>query len=668
MNSKFIIFSLVCINAYDSYGQDTTITLTNKKHILQEVSINFQANRLTPISFQDINLDQIQAKTYGQEPSAILSETPSITAFSDNGNSQGYSYIRLRGIDQSRINLTLDGVPINEPEDQGAYFSNYPDIFNSVSKIQIQRGVGTSKNGVASYGGSIELFTPNLFNPKHLEVGLTYGSYNTARAYATYNSGIKNNKGIFIRASQTYTDGYKHDAGNKGHSVFLSTGLFKTKDILKVNVLAGQQKNELSWLGVSEAAIKNDKRSNANDNEQDKITQILAQLQHTHLFNSNSKLQTSLYYTFATGEYDFNFNNFLGSPEPNTNMFAYGFHSNLIGLYSNYTFDKNNFKWTTGIHANRYVKDHVGLQEIEGEIYRNTGKKMEASAFSKLEYEYKQFNFFVDMQVRTAHFVYEGNVKMPDLSWTFINPKAGLSYLTKKDYLIYYSIGKSNREPTRTDIFIGNDDLLADSLGNPILGNTKAESVIDQELGLRKSFNKGFININGYFMNFKNEIVLNGNFGPNALPLTSNVAQSYRSGIELSTSYKINKHIRISNNSSFNHSKIKESDITFVPILTPKWILNQEVSYTLNDWKFALNGRYQSSSYLNFSNNEKINSYFLANAKIYYVRPKYEVGLHFNNITNANYYNQGYVEADGTRKLFVQAPINALLTFKYIIL
>ena len=147
--------------------------------MIKEVVVSYQADKLTPVTFQNLNIKDLKAKSTGQEPSYLLSETPSITVYSDAGSTQGYSYFRMRGIDQTRINISLDGVPLNEPEDQGAYFSNYPDIMNSVSKVQIQRGIGTSKNGVASYGGSVQLSSPNLHNEGYSTIGLGYGSFNS---------------------------------------------------------------------------------------------------------------------------------------------------------------------------------------------------------------------------------------------------------------------------------------------------------------------------------------------------------------------------------------------------------------------------------------------------------------------------------------------------------
>jgi iron complex outermembrane receptor protein len=282
--SLFLYFSVITSN--QAFAQFTIKADSIK--ILKAVVISYQADKLTPITFQNISYEEVKTKSTGQEPSFLLSETPSITNYSDAGNSQGYSYFRLRGIDQTRINLTIDGVPLNEPEDQGAYFSNYPDILNSVSKIQIQRGVGTSKNGTASYGGSVQLFSPNLSDSAQSTFGLGYGSFNSLRAFGEYTSGIKNRKALYVRASQIYSDGFKYNSSNNSKSVFLSSGLFYDKSTWKINLLAGNQQNQLAWLGVSDSLISIDRKTNANKNERDQFNQCLAQLQNNWQPNNSS--------------------------------------------------------------------------------------------------------------------------------------------------------------------------------------------------------------------------------------------------------------------------------------------------------------------------------------------------------------------------------------------
>lgn len=657
-----ILYLLTVLTSIQLKAQDT-LRLDMPQH-LKEVVVTYQADKLTPITFQNISSKELKTKSTGQEPSFLLSETPSITNYSDAGNSQGYSYLRLRGIDQTRINMTLDGVPLNEPEDQGAYFSNYPDILNSVSKIQIQRGVGTSKNGVASYGGSVQLFSPNLYDSTKTTFGLGYGSFNSLRAFGEYNSGLKNRKALYVRASQVYSDGYKYNTSNNSQSVFISSGLFYDKLTWKINLLAGHQQNQLAWLGVSDSLISIDRHTNANKNERDQFTQCLAQLQNNWRPNNSSSVQSSVYFTFLKGNYDFNLNGFLGLPTT-SELYNYAFQSNLIGFFSNYTISKKRFNWTTGIHGNTYDRQHIGSERTLGQLYQNTGYKNEASVFTKADYTFKWFTFFADIQYRYSTFDYKGKVALDKMQWHFINPKAGLSVEVKPNSIIYYSIGSTGREPTRNDIFGGNDELLADSLGNAILSIKTPEYVLNHELGFRHQSKKFNFNLNLYYMDFKNEIVLDGKFGPNGLALTNKVEQSFRTGIELSVTSKVNKSFSIINNSSFNYSRIKEQKELFIPILTPPLIINQEADYFYKGFSVAVSARYQDKSLIDFANTSIVKSYFLLNGRVSSDIRGFQFCVFVNNITNSKYFNNGYVDLDGSKKYFVQAPTNFYASIKY---
>ncbi|PKH51781.1 TonB-dependent receptor [Tenacibaculum sp. Bg11-29] len=663
MNKHFILVLLTIIISSQLEAQNTTKLDTIKQ--LEEIIITYQADKLTPITFQNIYSKEIKSKSVGQEPSFLLSETPSITNYSDAGNSQGYSYFRLRGIDQTRINMTLDGVPLNEPEDQGAYFSNFPDLLNSISKIQIQRGVGVTQNGTASYGGSIQLFSPNLKDSTKTTFGLSYASFNSLRAFGEYNSGVKNNKAIYVRASQIYSDGYKYNSSNNSQSVFVSSGLFYDKSTWKINLLVGQQRNDMAWLGVSDTLINMDRRTNANSNqEKDIFFQSLAQIQNSWQISQSSFLQSSIYHTFLKGNYDFDFNNFIGLPSTEE-LYNYAFQSNLIGFFSNYRFSKKNINWTTGFHGNIYNRKHTGSEKEIGNLYQNTGFKNEVSFFTKANYSYKWITFFADFQYRYVNFDYEGSVSFQKLDWNFINPKAGLSASLNSHSTLYYSIGSTGREPTRNDMFGGEDDLLADSLGNPVLFNTKPEYVTNHELGFRYQKKKLNLNFNFYYMDFQNEIVLDGKFGPNGLALTNNVEQSLRTGAELTISYKVNNYFSFINNSSFNYSSIKEQSERFKPILTPPLIINQEAVFNKNNFTLALTAKYQHSSFIDFSNEEVVNDYFLVNCRASYDINKIQISIFMNNIINTKYFNQGYIDFDGSKKYFVQAPINFLTSIQY---
>jgi len=654
---------LILIQIFTISEAQDSLRLDSTFH-LNEILITYQAETSTPITYQNILSKTLKNKSTGQEPSFIFSETPSITTHSDAGNTQGYSYFRLRGIDQTRINFSLDGVPLNEPEDQGAYFSNYPDILNSLSKIQIQRGVGTSKNGVSSYAGSVQLFSPNLFDSTKIGFGFGAGSYNSIRIFGEFNSGIKNKKAIYIRASQIFSQGYKYHSSNNSQSVFISSGLFYDKTNWKINLLFGRQQNQLAWLGVLDSLIKLDRKTNANKNENDKFIQCLYQLQNKWQINNNSILETSFYYTFLKGNYDFDLNNFLGIPST-SELYNYAFLSHLTGFYSNYVFSKKNINFTGGIHSNTYTRRHTGSEKTLGELYTNTGKKNEVSFFAKINYCIKGITIFSDLQYRYTSFKYNGNIALNKQSWHFINPKLGISYKFKRNNYVYYSAGLTGKEPTRNDIFGGNDNLLADSLDNAIIFINSPEYVINQEIGFRHHSKKLNVDVNIYHLKFKNEIVLNGKFGPNGLALTNNVDRSFRMGLEWTIHYKVCKYFSIENNSSFNYSKIKEMNIKFTPILTPNIIINQSFTYTYKGFSMSLSGRYQSKSYIDFSNANILKGYFLLNSSIQYEIKGFQLTFNLNNLTNTKYFNNGYVDVDGSNKYFVQAPINFYLGIKY---
>ncbi len=619
----------------------------------------YKADEKTPATFQNIKPDQFEQLNTGQEPSYILSQlSPSITVYSDAGNTQGYSYIRLRGIDQTRINMTLNGVPLNEPEDQGAYFSNYPDFLNSISEIQIQRGVGLSQNGTASYGASMQFFSPGLSDSARASVGVGYGSFNSYRAFAEYQSGMRKNKAIYLRGTHLHSDGYKRHSGNTSQSLFYSGMLFGQKQLLKLTGFVGHQQNKMAWLGVSDSLIRTDRRFNANTNaEDDRFLQSLTMLEHKFFPDSRSTLSTTVYYNFLDGNYDFDYNNPLWSSD-SPFLMNFAFRSHYSGIFSNFNTKIGNLDLSAGLQASFYTRSHTGSEPYLGVMYTNRGFKSDAAVFAKAIYKIGSFNIFADVQGRYNRFDFEGRTNDLGLNWKFLNPRTGLSWQASKNSTLYYSIGSIGREPTRTDIFGGNDEPRFDSSFQLITFITKPESVIDQELGFRSSGKNWQVGANLFLMQFRNEIVLNGQFGPNALALNSAFARSLRSGIEIQGSYEPVNGLLFTNASSFNYSRIKDQGISFSPILTPMFIVNQSVAYTFKGFRIGLDARYQSSSYINFSNSVSLDDYLLLNAQLSYRIRGWEFRFLVNNLLNTNYYNQGYVDFDGLPKYFVTAPLN----------
>lgn len=617
----------------------------------------YRADEKSPTTFKTIDKKTISIENTSQEPSEMLSYTPSINAYSDAGNFQGYSYFRLRGIDQTRINMTLDGIPLNETEDQGVYFSNYPDFFNSIESLQIQRGVGTSTNGVASYAGSINFQSPDLNNERNIQIGANYGSFNTYRLFGEMNSSLFNDQGIYVRVSHLHSDGYKHRSANTSNSGFFKYGILKPKHKLKLIAFIGNQKNELAWIAVPKPEINNDPRTNGNADENDEFTQSLISIQHAYTINKNLILNNTVYYNFLDGNYDFDLNNFLGLPSTEE-MYNYDFRHHFAGYFNNLNWHYKNLKINLGTHINTFNRRHLGSERTLGELYRNKGFKNEFSSFLKARYDFQQFTFYGDLQYRYAEFDYEGAAILKKMSWNFINPRVGLGYNISQNSNLYYSFGSTGREPTRNDIFNGEDELPIDASGNGIYQDIRPEYVQNHEFGFKTIQKKWFLMANLYYMSFKNEIVLNGQYGPNGLPLHSNVAKSYRSGLEIDFKLDFFNNLYVQSNVSLSHNRIKENGIKFSPILTPEFISNNKLGFKKKKFHFGTELKYQNYSYIDFSNETKLPDFLLVNLFAHYSYKKIDIQLRLNNITNQTILSNGYIGIDGTPLYFVQAPFN----------
>ncbi len=654
---KIYLFFLLIIPLAGNAQNDTIPSVDILELPEAEVVAPIRATEVTPVPHTDISAKEIDRLNFGQEPAFILSSTPSVISFSDAGSYSGYSYFRLRGIDQTRINMTLDGIPLNEPEDQGVYFSNFPDFFNSARSIQVQRGVGVSTAGVASYGGSVNFESPTLFGKEKIEVGANYGSFNSYRSYAEYQSGYKKQFGVYARGSYLSSDGYKYRSGHKGGSGFLSFGWNKINHIVKVTGFLGHSKNQMAWLGVPETEIEADPKTNFNSEEDDAFTQGLVAVTHDGDLGGGKRLTTSVFYNHLNGNYDFDLDNFLGFPSTGE-MFNYAFKSHFTGVLSHFSLEKDKYDFRAGIHGQHYRREHLGSQSSFGELYTNTGFRNELSAYVKTTYRIEKFNLFGDLQLRWNNFKYEGAVPMDDLSWLFLNPRIGASYGLNSKTVFYYSIGLTGREPTRNDLFFGNDDLVTDIEGNPLVGSDTPERVIDNELGVK--FNKDKLSFDGnlFYMIFNNEITLNGEFGPNGLALNSSVAKSFRSGLETDFRYMFDFGLGLRNNMSFMYSRITEEDVSFQPIMTPNVIINQGFDYRYKGLTVGLDMRFQGKSYIDFANEVELPAYFNMNFMASYRYKFAELTLRLNNLTNDTYYTNGQFDIYGTPTYQIQAPLN----------
>tara|TARA_B100000965_G_C19457664_1_gene698210 strand:+ start:58 stop:966 length:909 start_codon:yes stop_codon:yes gene_type:complete len=298
----------------------------------------------------------------------------------------------------------------------------------------------------------------------------------------------------------------------------------------------------------------------------------------------------------------------------------------------------------------------------------------------KSEYYLNKFTLHQDIQFRQTQFDYCDNIhNFQTITWNFINPKIGLSYQYNPNHILYYSIGRTSREPARSDMFSSLDfiDDLAlnenweyilpdnyDGTGNSLISNTTHEETTNQEIGIRHNSKKLNFMFNFYHLNFKNEIILVGGITPGGNPITSNVANSQRYGIELSTSYKLFPNLEIRNNSSFNYSKIKDNNESFQHILSPKMIINQEIIYCFNNFSLSYSLRYQDKSFINLANSILLDDYWLFNSRMSYKINNLNIALFINNIFNIEYFNYAKEEYDIVR-YNVQSGRSIFLSLNY---
>jgi iron complex outermembrane receptor protein len=665
MKQPLLLGFLLGLSAHSARAQQPTLPRPfQDSTALREVVVQapYRATAETPITFQNLDRATIEARNVGQEPAFLLGQTPGMTVHSESGGYSGYAYVRLRGIDQTRINVTLNGVPLNEPEDQGAYFNNFPDFLNSVESVQIQRGVGTSANGVASYAGSLSFESASLLRPRR-EVGINYGSFNSYRAYAEYASGLQRRQGLYVRASVLHSDGFKDRSSHSSQSAFYSYGFFGPKQTLKLTGFVGNQRNLQAWIGAPLDSLRRNPRYNGNSTEPDHFVQAHQQAQHTLALGERATLTTTLYYNFLRGNYDLDLHNLLGEPRTDErNNFA--LQSHFLGLYSIYAVQAGAWKFSGGLHGNLYQRRHVGSATGTGELYRNTGHKDEASAFAQASYTWQRATFFGDVQARATRFRYAGTVALPVLHYQFLNYRAGLRYALTEKLSGYYSLGRTGREPTRNDIFLGSDDLPADAAGQALYDPLPPERVTDHELGVRWETGASYFKLNGYYMSFADEIVLSGEVGANGLPLHRNAARSFRSGLEADFRRDLSGGWRVLGNAAASRNRIRNSG-GLEPVLTPTLLANLEAGRQWQGLWLGLNARYQGRSFLDYANLFTLPGFAVLGASAAYQLKGFELSLKVNNLTNGVYYTYGQLGGNGNPYYFRQASINYSAGVKY---
>ena len=648
--SKLVVFLGVIFSCLQLQAQDTpkVVKLNNV------LVIGTRADNRTPVTQKTIGESELLGTYQGEEVPMLLSQFPSIYSNSDGGHAQGYTYFSLRGINQPRINMTLNGVPLNEPEDHGVYTSNFPCFINAIQSVQIQRGVGTSTNGTASFAGSISFQSKSGLVKSH-EVQMGVGSYNTERINFSNSSGLnKNNFASFLNIGFVTTDGFRYNSGSKCGSLFYSLGHYGEKNVTKLTVFSGLSKNQMAWDGVDEKELEKDYRLNPRGNDNpDFFSQTHVQLHNATTINKNTRLTATVFYNYLTGHYD------VYSSRDLAQIGYYAKekqHSNWVGVISQLDYKTKNISYSVGVSANHYRRNHEGMEfsnTYPTYNYKNYGDKNDLSGFVKANVGTYDMRGYVDMQVRYATFNYVGDVPLNQQSWLFFNPKIGFKAFFSKNLSYYHSIGISHREPTRSVMFGGNLYLIDFKKFNP-------EEVLDIEMGMEYLGKTIKLQANIYSMIFKNEIIPAGPLGLNSLPTMINVPQSNRVGLEVDFEAQVDEDVSYQMNTTLSKSYFGDNQVPM--LFSPTLMVKHGLTYTKNKLSVNVNNQIYSQSYIDFHNNT-IPAYGIVGLNVSYKVKNATAILQVNNLTNSKYFCNGYV-LNNTKYLYPNALANWYLTIK----
>ncbi len=692
--------------------ESQTIKINIKKNASQNIALQpstimsdeviisaIRATDESPNTYTIIDQAEIEENNTGKDLPYILKSIPSIVVSSDAGAGIGYTSLRIRGTDLTGINVTLNGVPVNDGESHSVYFVDLPDLASSINDIQVQRGVGTSTNGAASFGASINIKTGDNNPNPYAEINNSFGSFNTLKNSIIVGSGMLNTRWNFIgRVSSIKSDGYIDRASSNLKSAYFSGSYYGKKDIIKAVVLLGDEKTYQSWYGVPKDSLETNRTYNPAgeiydkdgnflgyyNNQTDNYLQNYYQLHHGHQFNNKFNIASSIFLTTGKGYYE--------SYKNGSKLTSYGLRDTIIGndtitrtnliqqkwldnkfyginLSANYSTER--LKLSFGGSLNYYDGDHYGkviwaqvatLDQYNNNWYFNTGKKSDINIFAKARFDLNdKINLYGDLQYRNISYNINGtHDDLRDLTQThrynFFNPKAGIFYKINNTQNIYLSVGIANREPNRS-VFRDADSSQSIS----------PEKLTDIEFGYKYERNSVLIEANLFFMDYKNQFVMTGKINNVGTPIFTNVPGSYRAGIELIAGTWLFEIVELKVNATLSQNKIMDfvsyvdnwttwgqekqelgtTDISF----SPNTILSGNISIIpVKNLKVSLFSKYVGRQYIDNTANIKrsLGPYFVNNISFNYsfetgfIR-KIDLLLSLNNIFNEKYETNAWV-------------------------
>ena len=685
------ILFFVALNAQKSTQvvakKDSTNKFTDSIRSLPPLEIKaIRLSEQAPFAKTNISKAQIALNNVGQDLPFLLENTPSVVVHADAGIGVGYTGIRIRGTDATRINFTLNGIPYNDAESMGTFFVNIPDFGSSVNSIQIQRGVGTSTNGAGAFGASVNLMT-NEYNPNaYLSLQNTAGSFNSFKNNLVFGSGLINNKFTFDgRVSSIRSDGFIDRANSDLKSFFLSSTYWGEKSSLRLNVFSGKERTYQAWYGVPQELLATNRTFNPAgtekadapyENQTDNYTQTHYQLFYNEQINTNWKWNTAFFLTTGKGYYEeykagVDFADYSIDIKGKINVPAdlvrrrwldNNFYGQITAL--SYVDSLNDLTigggWTVydGLHFGTLPYLSQTFAPANFRYYDNDAIKKERNSYVKWERKLsKQFKSFLDLQYRYVSHQMNGFTRNTDLEierkFNFFNPKMGLTYQAKNIFY-YTSVAVANKEPNR-------DDFEASATEQP-----RREQLIDWETGFELKKPKYAINANVYYMNYKDQLVLTGKINDVGAYTRTNVPKSYRAGLELQVKYAFNKKYNTSYSITFSQNKIEEfteyiddyDQFTQVAIqhkntniaLSPSLITNRTFNWKPNDkLSFFWTTKYTSKQFLDNTQNKdrQLDAFFINDLNAHWTilnKTKFTMllQLYANNVLDVKYAPNGY--------------------------
>ena len=590
ISMKKRIINTNVVNAITSVN----VILSNNTYFLEPLEvISLRASEKAPFAKTNITAKELEKNNIGQDLPFLLNQTPSVVINSDAGNGIGYTGIRIRGSDATRINTTINGIPYNDAESQGTYFVDLPDIASSVNSIQIQRGIGSSSNGAGAFGASINLSTNEFNENAYGEINNSYGSFNSWKNTVKAGSGLLDGHfTVDARLSSITSDGFIDRAATNLKSLYFSTAFISKKSTVRFNFLAGKEKTYQAWNGVPESLLATDRTYNTAgtekpgepyNNETDNYVQDHYQLFFTHSFNDYLSFNTALFLSKGDGYYE-QYKGAAAEAEAGstsaTSFANYGLPNSVFGndtltntdlvrqlwLNNKYygqvfsvKYKKNKDQITVGGGWNEYDGSHYGKiiwAEVgvskDFEWYKLKALKTDVNVYAKWEHSLgRKLNLYTDLQYRKVHYNMNGfednSSVFVNRNFNFINPKAGITY-SFNGVQTFVSYALANKEPNRDDFEAG------------VTHQPKYETLHDFELGAEKRTLRYSIGATGYYMSYKNQLILTGQINDVGAYTRVNVPASYRLGVEIQGTAKISKWINAAANLTLSKNKIKRSD------------------------------------------------------------------------------------------------------------